>query len=218
MAGGPEGPEAPPGGRRVWLWTKAAPPTETSSDPAATSQDTPPTASKDSAPIDPRLDTTRTPPKDLPVLPGKLDPSAFQTNFPQQQGAEPATVSAALKTIKPEDFLAITSGACARDGFLGGITTGALVGGTRFVMRAPVPKAANWAFGGFLAGCVMSFEYCQWKRRQERVNMRRAVEVYQDNLAEKHRQDYEERVLQQEQAAQAAAESAKKGGSWYKFW
>jgi cytochrome c oxidase assembly protein subunit 20 len=83
-----------------------------------------------------------------------------------------------------------------------------------------VPKAANWAFGGFLAGCVMSFEYCQWKRRQERVNMRRAVEIYQDNLAEKHRQEYEERVAQQEQAAQAAqakAESAK-SGSWYKFW
>lgn len=75
------------------------------------------------------------PPKDLPTIPGKLDPSAFQTNFPQQPGSEPATVSAAFKTIKPEDFLSVTQGACARDGFLGGITTGAFVGGVRFVMR-----------------------------------------------------------------------------------
>jgi cytochrome c oxidase assembly protein subunit 20 len=136
MAGGPEGPEVPPGGRKVWLWTRATPAADAASDPAAASspQTTPPTASKDSAQLDPRLDTTRTPPKDLPVLPGKLDPSAFQTNFPQQQ-AEPATVTAALKTIKPEDFLTVTSGACARDGFLGGITTGAVVGGVRFVMR-----------------------------------------------------------------------------------
>lgn len=80
---------------------------------------------------------------------------------------------------------------------------------------------ANWAVGGALSGAVASYEYCQWKRRQERVRMKRAVEVYQGSLAEKHRREYEARVAEKEAAAAEAAKASADVTSkkaWYRFW
>lgn len=115
-----------------YLWKKGANPEDPSS---------PPQTAPEAGEIDPRLDTSRQPPEHLPKLEGKLEPSKFQTNFPQQQQQQrqhggQASVTEAVKTIKPEDFLNVTQRPCARNGFISGIITGGLVGGIRFVMNS----------------------------------------------------------------------------------
>lgn len=64
----------------------------------------------------------------------------FQRNFPEAGGS---TLSEAVKTIKPEDFLDVHKSACGRQGLMSGIVAGAVVGGLRFVWRGtslqPVP-------------------------------------------------------------------------------
>ncbi|KAM0277264.1 hypothetical protein ACHAQH_005922 [Verticillium albo-atrum] len=199
--------------KKGWLWSRGA----SSDTPAGNSG---PSSSSPEAPIDPRLDLTRAPPKELPKLVNaKLDPADFKTNFPQQQGEGP-TVGDAMKTIKPEDFLSVSQAPCARDGYIAGIISGGLVGGIRFIMKAPIPKVANWAVGSTLAGAAASYEYCQWKRRQERVRMRRTVEVYHEAMADKHKKEAEARREARDEAAKAkeAATAAAKQSAWYKFW
>lgn len=75
-------------------------------------------------------------------------------------------------------------------------------------------KAANWAVGSFIAGAAGYFEYCQYQRRQERIRMKRTVEVYQESLFEKRRKESEalERKKQEEEAVKASQKA------WYKFW
>lgn len=82
---------------------------------------------------------------------------------------------------------------------------------------APLPKTANWSVGGTLLGAIASFEYCQYQRRQERIRMKRTVEVYQESVAEKRRQEYEAKVREQEAAERQRAEEAKRK-PWYKLW
>ncbi|KAM0327227.1 hypothetical protein ACHAQA_006362 [Verticillium albo-atrum] len=200
--------------KKGWLWSRGA----ANDQPAETST---PASSASETPLDPRLDITRAPPKDLPKLVNaKLDPADFKTNFPTQQGGEGPTVGDAIKTIKPEDFLAVSQAPCARDGYIAGIVSGGLVGGIKFIMKAPIPKVANWAVGSTLAGAAASYEYCQWKRRQERVRMRRTVEVYHEAMADKHKKEAEARREARDEAAKAkeAAAAAAKQGAWYKFW
>lgn len=82
---------------------------------------------------------------------------------------------------------------------------------------APVPKVANWAVGSTIAGAAASFEWCQYKRRQERVRMRRAVEVFQDSIKEKQKEAEAKKA--EEEAARKEAEAAnKKQRSWYTIW
>lgn len=79
---------------------------------------------------------------------------------------------------------------------------------------ARAPKAANWAFGAFLLGSVIQWEYCQAQRRKERVAMARAVEIIDRKQAEKKAQAAEAARLRKE-AAEKAQQAQK---SWYKFW
>ncbi|TDZ21693.1 Cytochrome c oxidase assembly protein COX20 [Colletotrichum orbiculare MAFF 240422] len=146
-----------------------------------------------------------------------LNPKEFQNNFPTQNGATPpghVSIGEAVKSIKSEDFLNITQTPCARGGFISGIASGAGVGGLRFVFRGSPIKSANWAVGGFLVGSAGWFEYCQYQRRQERIRMKRTVEVYQESLVDKRRRELEQQQKLQEQ--QAEEEKAKK--AWYNFW
>ncbi|CRK24263.1 hypothetical protein BN1723_013233 [Verticillium longisporum] len=181
--------------KKGWLWSRGAP----SNEPAETSA---PSSSPETA-IDPRLDLSRAPPKELPKLVNaKLDPADFKTNFPPQQGEGP-TVGDAVKTIKPEDFLVVSQAPCARDGYIAGIVSGGLVGGIKFVMKAPIPKVANWAVGSTLAGAAASYEY-----------------LYHEAMADKHKKEAEARREARDEAArakQAAAEAARQD-PWYKFW
>ena len=63
------------------------------------------------------------------------------------------------------------------------------------------------------------FEYCQWKKRQERVMMKRAVEVYQETLSEKRMREYQEQAAAKDEAERLRAEAeAQKKKTWYKFW
>lgn len=55
----------------------------------------------------------------------------------------PATISAAVSTIKKEDFVNIAQMPCARGGLLTGIASGATVGGLRFVMRGKGDRQWN---------------------------------------------------------------------------
>ncbi|CEJ90290.1 hypothetical protein VHEMI06083 [[Torrubiella] hemipterigena] len=130
---------------------------------------------------------------------------------PSTTPSGPVTISAAVSTIKKEDFGNIAQMPCARGGLLTGIASGATVGGLRFVMRGNVGKAANWAVGFFLLGSAASYEYCQYKRRAERIQMQRTIEV----VAEKKR----EQAKKAEEAKQKREEERKKAEHrWYKFW
>ncbi|KXH39992.1 hypothetical protein CSIM01_10823 [Colletotrichum simmondsii] len=151
----------------------------------------------------------------------KLNPTDFQKNFPTQDGAAAPgypSIGEAVKTIKSDDFLSVTQTPCARDGFLTGIASGAGVGGFRYVFGGSPIKAANWAVGSFLIGCIGSYEYCQMKRRQERVKMKRTVEVYQETMIDKRRREIEQLKQQAEQKKAEEEAKAASQKSWYKFW
>ena len=87
---------------------------------------------------------------------------------------------------------------------------------------APISKAANLAVGIFVAGSLGGYEYCWFRIRQSRANMRRAVEVMQQRqLDEKVKKAEEARRAEQERervrlADEAAVQAVQK--RWYKFW
>ncbi|GAP84997.1 putative mitochondrial cytochrome c oxidase protein 20-like protein [Rosellinia necatrix] len=124
------------------------------------------------------------------------------------------TFKEGMQSIKSDDFLKVHQIPCAREGFMTGIGAGAVVGVGRFVAGARAPKAANWAFGAFLLGSVIQWEYCQVQRRKERAAMARVVEVIDRKQAEKKAQAAEAARLKQE--AEEKARQAQK--RWYKFW
>ncbi|OAQ66422.1 hypothetical protein VFPPC_14334 [Pochonia chlamydosporia 170] len=124
------------------------------------------------------------------------------------------TISDAVGMIKTEDFANVHNTPCARQGFLTGIATGAGFGGLRFVLKGNAVNAANWAVGMFVLGSTASYEYCQYLRRAERIQMKRHIEVVSENkreLARKAAEEKKEQIrLEQERIA------AQK--PWYKFW
>ncbi|KAJ9148527.1 hypothetical protein NKR23_g4940 [Pleurostoma richardsiae] len=127
-----------------------------------------------------------------------------------------ASVSEAAKSIKPADFLQIHQAPCVREGLIAGIGGGSAVGVLRYVLGAPVPKAANWAVGTWAVASILSYEFCQARRRAEREKMKRVVEVYDRKQAEsKQKEDERRRQKQLEEEAAARIASQKR---WYKFW
>lgn len=147
------------------------------------------------------------------------------------------TITDAVGMIRTEDFTNVHNTPCARQGFLAGIAAGAGVGGLRFVLRGKdhpscqcrslardaltimiagnAVKAANWAVGMFILGSTASYEYCQYLRRAERIQMKRHIEVVSENKREQARKAAEgkKEQLQLEQERMAAAQKP-----WYKFW
>lgn len=95
-----------------------------------------------------------------------------------------------------------------------GIGTGAVIGTGRYFVGARASKAANWAFGAFILGSIVQWEYCQVQRRKERAAMARAVEIIDRKQAEKKARAAEAARLKRE--AEEKAQQAQK--SWYKFW
>ncbi|KUI72503.1 Cytochrome c oxidase protein 20, mitochondrial [Cytospora mali] len=140
-------------------------------------------------------------------------------SVPLPEGVDPnkrASVGEAAKTIKPEDLLKVHQAPCSREGFLTGIGSGAAVGFLRYIAGAPIPKSANWAVGSGVGISVLAYEYCQYKRRLERANMKRVVEVVTKKQSDVKKQE-EEKQLQLKAAQEEAARKAA-GGKWYKFW
>ncbi|CAM1504050.1 Fc.00g016410.m01.CDS01 [Cosmosporella sp. VM-42] len=139
-------------------------------------------------------------------------------NDEKGDGATPSnqrpTLSEAVGMIKTEDFTNIPNTPCARQGLLTGIASGAGIGGLKFVINGNVKKATNWAVGFFVLGSMASYEYCQYLRRAERIQMKRHIEVVTENRKEQAKKlaeaKKEQLRLQQERKA---AEKA-----WYKFW
>ncbi|KAI0534723.1 hypothetical protein GGR58DRAFT_44099 [Xylaria digitata] len=135
---------------------------------------------------------------------------------PESKSPRP-TFKEGMQSIKSDDFLRIHQIPCAREGLMTGIGAGAVVGVGRFFTGARAPKAANWAFGAFLLGSVIQWEYCQAQRRKERAAMARVVEVIDRKKAEKA-----EKAAQAAEAARLKREAEEKAQqaqkSWYKFW
>ncbi|KAK5995582.1 Cytochrome c oxidase assembly COX20-like protein [Cladobotryum mycophilum] len=122
--------------------------------------------------------------------------------------------SEAVSMIKTDDFINIANTPCARQGFLAGIASGAGLGGLKFVVQGNATRAANWAVGFFVLGSIASFEYCQYQRRAERIQMKRHIEVVTENRREQAKK------LADEKREQRRAEEGQKAKekSWYKFW
>ncbi|EFX03343.1 hypothetical protein CMQ_5393 [Grosmannia clavigera kw1407] len=136
-----------------------------------------------------------------------------------QQEQIAISVSEAVKTIKPADFLQVYQYPCARQGFMTGIGGGAVVGMLRYILGANIPKATNWAVGMFALGGIVSFEVCQAFRRAERAKMQRVVEVYDRKQAElRHREEEKKRRQQKEQREREEREAAERAKQWWKVW
>ncbi|KAG5951562.1 hypothetical protein E4U53_002816 [Claviceps sorghi] len=124
------------------------------------------------------------------------------------------TISDAVGMIKPDDFTNVHNTPCARQGFIAGIAAGTGVGGLKFVLRGNAVKAANWAVGTFILGSMVSYEYCQYLRRAERIQMKRHIEVVAENKREMARKAAEERKEQLRLEREKAAAQR----PWYKVW
>ncbi|KAK3377105.1 hypothetical protein B0T24DRAFT_620467 [Lasiosphaeria ovina] len=190
-----------------------------------------PSPSRDQNPTDPSRswlvgqDAPHAQPPPTPSAPesnssgaGTLPPPATPTK--SHSSGPGASIADAVKTIKPADLLTVHHRPCARDGFLTGIGGGAAVGMVRWVMGMPVPRAANWAVGAGVAAATLQFEYCQYRRRQEREKMKRVVEVYDRRQTEVRAAEEAAAKQRQLQEDKTVADAAPKSGakSWYRFW
>ncbi|KAI0813708.1 hypothetical protein GGR55DRAFT_676642 [Xylaria sp. FL0064] len=126
------------------------------------------------------------------------------------------TIKDGFQSIKSDDFLKLHHIPCAREGLMTGIGAGAVIGTGRYFIGGRASKAANWAFGAFLLGSIVQWEYCQAQRRKERAAMARVVEVIDRKQAEKKAQAAEAARLKREAEQEKAQQQAQK--SWYKFW
>lgn len=145
-------------------------------------------------------------------------PSSPQPTSQAPNASGRITVGDAAKSIKAGDFLKVHQYPCSREGLLTGIGGGSVIGVVRYIVGASIPKAANWAVGAFALTSILSYEYCQAKRRDELVKMKRVVEVYNRKQGEmKQKEEEAKRKKQQRQAEEEAARVAAQK-SWYKFW
>ncbi|KAM0238931.1 hypothetical protein ACHAP5_008507 [Fusarium lateritium] len=135
-----------------------------------------------------------------------------------QDGATPTnnrpTISEAMSMIKKDDFTNVANTPCARQGFITGIASGAGVGGLRFVLRGNAGSAANWAVGVFVIGSMASYEWCQYRRREERRQMKRHIEVVSETRKEQAKK------IQEARREHDKLEAEKKAAAkpWYKVW
>ena len=118
------------------------------------------------------------------------------------------TLSQALMAIKMEDFKSIHKKPCVREALLAGIGIGFGAGGIRFSLggrsfvsntfisltfSAPTFKACSWAVATFCLGSWVTFEYCQRKRRLEKLALKRVVDVMDRKKTEKQMKRLEEK-------------------------
>ncbi|KAL2020315.1 hypothetical protein VTK56DRAFT_8543 [Thermocarpiscus australiensis] len=137
---------------------------------------------------------------------------------PNQPPARQPTITEAVQTIKPSDFLTFHQAPCARTGLLTGIGAGAAMGALRWITGLPVPRAANWAVGTGALAAAGQYEYCQFRRRQEREKMRRVVEVYGRQQAAQRAAAEERRAREEKARLEEEEEKKRRRQSWWRFW
>ncbi|KAK4122059.1 cytochrome oxidase biogenesis protein, Cox20 subunit [Parathielavia appendiculata] len=181
---------------------------------------TPQPPARDQGPADstpPWVQGTNAPPPSTFQFSTQQPPEIQQ---PQQPGAKPRprqpTLTEAVQTIKPSDFLTFHQAPCSRTGLLTGIGTGAAVGVMRWIMGLPIPRAANWAVGTGALAAMGQYEYCQFRRRQEREKVKRVVEVYAAKQAREKREKEEAERKERERIAKE--EEERRRTSWWRFW
>ncbi|KAK3900572.1 hypothetical protein C8A05DRAFT_17136 [Staphylotrichum tortipilum] len=155
-------------------------------------------------------------PSTPPTQPSTPLPSVPQQQQPLHSNNPPQpTLTDAVQTIKPTDFLTFHQAPCARTGLLTGLGAGGAIGAVRWIMGLPVPRAANWAVGTGVLAAAAQYEYCQLKRRQEREKVKRVVEVYAAKQARERREE-EERVRREREEAERVKTEGERG--WWRFW
>jgi len=151
---------------------------------------------------------------------------ASANDLPQGSGQNTAggrvevpSLAEAVKTVRLEDFKQVHMYPCVRESLLSGIAGAFAVGGVRSLMGTPIARACNWAVGTFCFLGIGSYEFCLQKRKLEKANMKRAVEIIDRKKLEKEKQAQakrEERRRLKEEADRKAEEAAKR--SFWKFW
>ncbi|GAB1317862.1 Cytochrome c oxidase assembly protein COX20, mitochondrial [Madurella fahalii] len=176
---------------------------------------------------EPAADATRTWLQDAPSQ--AQTQTQFQSQQQQQQPPAPqppqpphhrATITEAVQSIKPSDFLTVHQAPCSRTGLLTGIGAGAVAGALRWIMGLPVPRAANWAVGTGALAAVAQYEYCQFRRRQEREKVRRVVEVYgRQQAAQRAKEEAERKAREEKERARVEEEERqRRSKGWWRFW
>ncbi|KAK3997968.1 hypothetical protein QBC44DRAFT_354423 [Cladorrhinum sp. PSN332] len=154
-------------------------------------------------------------------------PPSSPSTAPSQNPPQPddSPLLSAASSIKPSDFLTFHQAPCARTGLLTGIGAGSAIGVIRWLAGLPIPRAANWAVGSGVLASIGQYEYCQFRRRQEKEKLKRVVEVYGKVQAEQRAKEAKEAQEKAEQEAATAAaaaakqkESSKGGWGRLKFW
>ncbi|KAK0701352.1 hypothetical protein B0T21DRAFT_300559 [Apiosordaria backusii] len=160
--------------------------------------------------------------------PDNSKPSPDQSSLPWVQTTTPPpnpaskppqeelSLTAAVSTIKPSDFLTVHQAPCSRTGLLTGIGLGSAVGCLRWLLGLPIPKAANWAVGTGAITAIIQYEYCQAKRRQEKAKVARVVAVYGQKQAEMRAKEEEQRRIKPEEEKRLQEEQKRR--SWWKVW
>lgn len=89
--------------------------------------------------------------------------------------------------------------------------------GNADICTAPVIKSCNWAVGAFCFLGLGAYEFCLQKRRIEKANMKRAVEIIDRKKVEKEKQAQEKREARRkakEEADRAEEEASNKKSGW----
>ncbi|KAL8874466.1 MAG: hypothetical protein Q9174_000211 [Haloplaca sp. 1 TL-2023] len=119
----------------------------------------------------------------------------------------------ALKTIGLGDFKEIHKKPCHRESFLTGIGAAFSVGGARLVLGA-----CGWAVATFVFGSAGVHEYCQYKRRVEKYNVKRMQEALEEGKKRKMAEQAKKNEADRKARKKTREESVQSASNSWAFW
>ncbi|KAL2210944.1 hypothetical protein CC79DRAFT_1395137 [Sarocladium strictum] len=154
--------------------------------------------------------------------PRKDDASMYTWTQPegremQHKNPEPPKISEAVATISTDSFWSLPQKPCVRQSLMAGIGAGAAIVGITVVARGKLRKALNVGVYSGVGITWASYEFCQYQKRQEATNMKRAVEVVREAKIQKEVAEQDARNAAAAAEAAARLEQTSKR-PWYKFW